>query len=83
MEVTMSAALAVRLPDVDPVMDPESRAWVAALAGDGADREAALERLHALLLRRPGSSWAAAAASWPACRRPNAPTWPSRPPTTR
>jgi RNA polymerase sigma-70 factor (ECF subfamily) len=51
MEVSMSAALAVRLPDVDPVMDPESRAWVAALAGDGADREAALERLHALLLR--------------------------------
>jgi RNA polymerase sigma-70 factor (ECF subfamily) len=51
MEVSMSAALAVRLPDVDPVMDPESRAWVTALAGDGADREAALERLHALLLR--------------------------------
>ena len=32
----MSAALAVRLPDVDPVMDPESRAWVAALAADDA-----------------------------------------------
>src|SRR5215218_6987357 len=32
-------------------MDPESRAWVAALAGEGGDREAALERLHALLLR--------------------------------
>jgi RNA polymerase sigma-70 factor (ECF subfamily) len=32
-------------------MDPESRAWVAALAGDGGDREAALDRLHALLLR--------------------------------
>jgi RNA polymerase sigma-70 factor, ECF subfamily len=51
MEVSMGAALAVRLPGVDPVMDPESRAWVAALAGDGADREAALARLHALLLR--------------------------------
>jgi RNA polymerase sigma-70 factor, ECF subfamily len=51
MEVSIGAALAVRLPGVDPVMDPESRAWVAALAGDGADREAALERLHALLLR--------------------------------
>jgi RNA polymerase sigma-70 factor (ECF subfamily) len=51
MEVSMSAAVAVTLPGVDPVMDPESRAWVAALAGDGADREAALERLHALLLR--------------------------------
>jgi RNA polymerase sigma-70 factor (ECF subfamily) len=51
MEVSRSAALAVTLPGVDPVMDPESRAWVAALAGDGADREAALERLHALLLR--------------------------------
>ena len=47
----MSAGLAVRLPGVDPVMDPESRAWVAALAGDGGDRDAALERLHALLLR--------------------------------
>ena len=47
----MSAALAVRLPGVDPEMDPESRAWVAALAGDGGDRDAALERLHALLLR--------------------------------
>jgi RNA polymerase sigma-70 factor, ECF subfamily len=51
MEVSMGAALAVRLPGVDPVMDPESRAWVADLAGDGAGREAALERLHALLLR--------------------------------
>jgi RNA polymerase sigma-70 factor (ECF subfamily) len=51
MEVSMGAALAVRLPGVDPVMDPESRSWVTDLAGDGAGREAALERLHALLLR--------------------------------
>jgi RNA polymerase sigma factor (sigma-70 family) len=36
MEVSMSAALAVRLPDVDPVMDPESRAWVAVQAADDA-----------------------------------------------
>jgi hypothetical protein len=43
--------LTATLPGVDPVMDPESRAWVAALAGEGGDREAALERLHALLLR--------------------------------
>ena len=42
--------LAATLPGVDPAMDPESQAWVAALAGDG-DREAALDRLHALLLR--------------------------------
>ena len=34
-------------------MDPESRAWVADLAGEGGDREAALDRLHALLLRGP------------------------------
>jgi RNA polymerase sigma factor (sigma-70 family) len=36
MEVPMGAALAVRLPDVDPVMDPESRAWVAVQAADDA-----------------------------------------------
>ena len=45
MEVTAT------LPDVDPVMDQESAAWVAALAGRGGDRDAALDRLHALLLR--------------------------------
>jgi RNA polymerase sigma-70 factor, ECF subfamily len=45
MEVTAT------LPDVDPVMDQESAAWVAALAGQGCDRDAALDRLHALLLR--------------------------------
>jgi RNA polymerase sigma-70 factor (ECF subfamily) len=50
MEVAMGV-LAATLPHVDPAMDPESRAWVAALAGDGGDREAALDRLHALLLR--------------------------------
>jgi hypothetical protein len=36
MEVSMGAALAVRLPGVDPVMDPESRTWVAAQAADDA-----------------------------------------------
>jgi RNA polymerase sigma-70 factor, ECF subfamily len=51
MEVSMGGGLAATLPGVDPAMDPESRAWVAALAGDGGDREAALDRLHALLLR--------------------------------
>ena len=50
MEVAIGV-LAATLPHVDPAMDPESRAWVAALAGDGGDRAAALERLHALLLR--------------------------------
>jgi RNA polymerase sigma-70 factor, ECF subfamily len=39
------------LPGVDPAMDPESAAWVEALAGRAGDREAALGRLHALLLR--------------------------------
>ena len=47
----MGGAVAATLPVVDPVMDPESRAWVADLAGEGGDREAALDRLHALLLR--------------------------------
>jgi RNA polymerase sigma-70 factor, ECF subfamily len=51
MERSMGGGLAATLPLVDPVMDPESRAWVAALAGEGGDREAALARLHALLLR--------------------------------
>jgi RNA polymerase sigma-70 factor, ECF subfamily len=51
MERSMGGGLAATLPLVDPAMDPESRAWVAALAGEGGDREAALARLHALLLR--------------------------------
>jgi RNA polymerase sigma-70 factor, ECF subfamily len=51
MERSMGGGLAATLPLVDPAMDPESRAWVAALAGEGGDREAALVRLHALLLR--------------------------------
>jgi RNA polymerase sigma-70 factor, ECF subfamily len=51
MEVSSGSGLAATLPGVDPVMDPESRAFLAALAGDGGDREAALGRLHALLLR--------------------------------
>ena len=31
--------------------DAESRAWIEALSGDGREREEAIERLHALLLR--------------------------------
>jgi hypothetical protein len=52
----MSAALAVRLPDVDPVMDPESRAWVAALAGDGADRRRRWSGCTPCCCGRPASS---------------------------
>jgi RNA polymerase sigma-70 factor, ECF subfamily len=51
MEATLGGGLAATLPGVDPVMDSESRAWVAALAGHGGDREVALGRLHGLLLR--------------------------------
>jgi RNA polymerase sigma-70 factor (ECF subfamily) len=51
MEVSAGGVLTATLPGVEPAMDPESRAWVAALAGQGGDREAALARLHALLLR--------------------------------
>jgi RNA polymerase sigma-70 factor (ECF subfamily) len=56
MEASMAAAPAATLPVVDPAtdppaMDPESRAWLAALRGHGVEREAALDRLHALLLR--------------------------------
>ncbi|HSK37710.1 MAG TPA: sigma-70 family RNA polymerase sigma factor [Actinomycetota bacterium] len=51
MEAPSGGGVAATLPGVDPAMDPESRAWVAALAGDSGDREAALDRLHALLLR--------------------------------
>ena len=32
-------------------LDPESRAWLAALHGAGRSRDEALDRLHALLLR--------------------------------
>src|SRR5215470_11235290 len=32
-------------------LDPESARWLSALAGTGAEREAALERLHGLLVR--------------------------------
>ena len=47
----MGGGLTATLPGVDPVMDQESAAWVAALAGQGGERDAALDRLHALLLR--------------------------------
>jgi RNA polymerase sigma-70 factor (ECF subfamily) len=47
MEASIAGSPAATLPGVDP----ESRAWLAALGGQGPDREAALDRLHALLLR--------------------------------
>ena len=81
MEVTIGGGLAATLPVVDPVMDPESRAWVAALAGDGGDREAALARLHALLLRAARFELGRQGPV-PACPRPSATTWPPRRPTT-
>src|SRR5215211_2350236 len=51
MEVSMGAVLTATLPGVDPVMDPESRAWVAALAGEGGDREAADDAMMGVLAR--------------------------------
>jgi RNA polymerase sigma-70 factor, ECF subfamily len=36
---------------LDPVLDDESRRWLAGLRAEGAERDAAVERLHALLLR--------------------------------
>jgi RNA polymerase sigma-70 factor (ECF subfamily) len=61
----MSIAVAVTVPreQVDPappveevapagrVLDPESRDWLRSLRAEGFDRDAALTRLHALLLR--------------------------------
>ena len=44
------AASAVE-PGPRPLLDPDSRAWVAALSGTGAAREEAVARLHALLVR--------------------------------
>jgi hypothetical protein len=37
MELSLADGPAGSLPGVDPVMDPESRAWVAALAGQDPD----------------------------------------------
>ena len=45
METSLGGGLTATLPAVDPRMDPESRAWVAALSSEGGDREAALARL--------------------------------------
>jgi RNA polymerase sigma-70 factor, ECF subfamily len=50
------AALALAPPEMEPstpppAADAESRAWVAALASEGAERERAVARLHDLLLR--------------------------------
>ena len=52
---------------LEPVLDEVSAGWVRALSGDGAVREAALARLHGLLIRvavhevqrRDASSWIA------------------------
>jgi RNA polymerase sigma-70 factor (ECF subfamily) len=41
----------VRAPSATPLLDPESRDWLDRLRGDGAVREEAVQRLHALLLR--------------------------------
>jgi RNA polymerase sigma-70 factor (ECF subfamily) len=37
-------------PERERLLDPESRAWIAALSGEAASREEALARLHALLV---------------------------------
>jgi len=58
--VTGSEAQAWSLPELPapaagaglrPLLDPDSRAWLAALTGTGAAREEAVARLHALLVR--------------------------------
>src|SRR5437763_8586431 len=36
---------------ISPALDPESRAWLESLSADGPIRDAAVARLHALLLR--------------------------------
>jgi RNA polymerase sigma-70 factor, ECF subfamily len=41
----------VQAPSATPLLDPESRDWLDRLRGDGAVREEAVQRLHALLLR--------------------------------
>jgi len=38
-------------PDVAVALDPESLEWLRTLRADGAERDAAVERLHALLMR--------------------------------
>src|SRR4051794_38907492 len=44
-------SLASPVPVVRRRLDAESRGWVEALSSEGAEREEAVERLHALLLR--------------------------------
>ena len=43
--------MADEIPSAAARLDPESAAWVGALAGTGAQREAAAARLHGMLLR--------------------------------
>ena len=45
------APIAAGRPPLRSVLDPESRAWLDSLSGNGHQREQAVERLHALLLR--------------------------------
>jgi len=44
-------SLASPVPVTRRRLDPQSRAWLQALSSDGAQREEAVERLHALLVR--------------------------------
>ena len=59
----MGGGLTATLPGVDPVMDQESAAWVAALAGQGGNHDAASTGCTPCCCGRPGSSWAAAGGS--------------------
>jgi RNA polymerase sigma-70 factor, ECF subfamily len=49
VDPTMSPSAASE--EAVPALDPESRAWLRSLRGDGREREEAVARLHALLLR--------------------------------
>ena len=48
---TVSTVQQVPEPSVVPPLDDESRDWLRALRGEGAERADAVQRLHALLLR--------------------------------
>ena len=65
-----------------PRLDPESAGWLRVLAGTGPAREAALGRLHEMLVRiaRGEVGRRARGCSSPA---PSSMTWPTKPPLTR